>query len=112
MSNKILKKSENDTFLTRLFLDALNKVGAANKSEGLKSFLLHVAPRIFRLVTGIIGGAVVTRHLGPENFGVFAFANMVAAWAEVRPVEREKTERTARGVLTPRVMDRPSAPLH
>jgi len=81
MSNKILKKSENDTFLTRLFLDALNKVGAANKSEGLKSFLLHVAPRIFRLVTGIIGGAVVTRHLGPENFGVFAFANMVAAWA-------------------------------
>jgi O-antigen/teichoic acid export membrane protein len=65
----------------RLFSVALKKVEAASKSEGLKSFLLHVAPRIFRLVTGIIGGAVVTRHLGPENFGVFAFANMVAAWA-------------------------------
>jgi O-antigen/teichoic acid export membrane protein len=65
----------------RLFSVALKKIEAATKSEGLKSFLLHVAPRIFRLVTGIIGGAVVTRHLGPENFGVFAFANMVAAWA-------------------------------
>jgi PST family polysaccharide transporter len=65
----------------RLFSVALKKIVAASKSEGTKSFLLHVAPRIFRLVTGIIGGAVVTRYLGPENFGVFAFANMVAAWA-------------------------------
>jgi O-antigen/teichoic acid export membrane protein len=81
MSKKNLKKRENGPFLARLFLDALNKAGAASKSEGMKSFLLHVAPRIFRLVTGIIGGAVVTRYLGPENFGVFAFANMVAAWA-------------------------------
>ena len=81
MSKKNLKKRENNTFLMRLFSVALKKIEAATKSEGLKSFLLHVAPRIFRLVTGIIVGAVVTRHLGPENFGVFAFANMVAAWA-------------------------------
>lgn len=47
----------------------------------VRSFLWHAGPRILRLFSGIIGSAVVARHLGPENFGTLAFATMVATWA-------------------------------
>jgi len=46
-----------------------------------RSFSWHAGPRILRLFSGIIGSAVVARHLGPENFGTLAFATMVATWA-------------------------------
>lgn len=47
----------------------------------VRSFLWHAGPRLLRLFSGIIGSAVVARHLGPENFGILAFATMVATWA-------------------------------
>lgn len=42
----------------------------------------HAGPRIFRLLSGVLGSVAVARHLGPENFGVLCFASMVATlWA-------------------------------
>ena len=47
----------------------------------VQSFLWHSGPRVVRLISGVVGSAVVARQLGPENYGVLAFATMVATWA-------------------------------
>lgn len=50
------------------------------ESKAFRSFLWHAGPRLVRLVSGVLGSAMVARYLGPENFGTLAFATMVATW--------------------------------
>ena len=46
-----------------------------------RDFLWHFGPRCVRLISGLIGSGAVARHLGPETFGILAFATMVAMLA-------------------------------
>ncbi len=44
----------------------------------LRDFGWHFGPRGVRLISGLIGSGAVARSLGPENFGILAFATMIA----------------------------------
>lgn len=46
-----------------------------------RDFLWHFGPRCVRLISGLIGSGAVARYLGPEAFGILAFATMVAMLA-------------------------------
>ena len=58
------------------------KILLNSRSEArFKAFLWHALPRILRLISGLLAGVVVARHLGPQDFGALSFATMVAFWA-------------------------------
>lgn len=60
-------------------------ISAGEKSSPVmgkaRDFLWHFSPRCVRLISGLIGSGAVARHLGPETFGILAFATMVAMLA-------------------------------
>lgn len=78
-----------------------------------RDILWHAGPRIFRMVSGILGSVAVARHLGAEDFGTLSFytaavmtASSLVGLGALEVLTRAVAAQPEHGVFTLRVIMR------